>query len=258
MQDFDFAAMKETKIEPLFEAWMALPEAQRAKMEVDLREIGDMSNEKGVKAIIDEALFHMDEETERPAFVALPMTLPGHHDRAMTAFLDYPQLWKGATRLYHADTLSYWRKRKNLPKIKAGVEPANVAALEAGIKCYYQALDGRAKHCQVETYRRGELEYFFAFPEDYAQNAPEWDGPKLALQSRHPPFEIVFVWDGDDGRLDLHLTGDKRAVEPLQTIFAEHILKCVELPADPTRAPIAHGPFCVTCTKPARSGSPGC
>jgi hypothetical protein len=48
LQDFDFAAMKETKIEPLFEAWMALP---------------------------------------------------GHHDRAMTAFLDYPKLWKGATRL---------------------------------------------------------------------------------------------------------------------------------------------------------------
>lgn len=233
LQEFDFAAIKETKIEPLFEAWMALPEAQRAKMEVDLREIGDMCNEKGVRAIIDEALFHMDEESEHPAFVALLMALPGHHERAMTTFLDYPKLWKGATRLYHADTLSFWRKRKNLPKKKASVEPANVAALEAGIKTYFQALDGRAKHCQVETYRRGDLEYFFAFPEDYPVNEPEWAGDKLDLQSRHPPFEIIFVWDAKDGRLDLYLSGDRKAVESLQAIFAGAILGCDELPEDP-------------------------
>lgn len=28
LQDFDFAAIKETKFEPLFEAWLALPEIQ--------------------------------------------------------------------------------------------------------------------------------------------------------------------------------------------------------------------------------------
>lgn len=233
LEDFDFAAMKETKIEPLFEAWMTVPEALRVKIEVDLREICDMSNAKGVKAIIDEAEFHLDGEGEHADFVALLMGLPGHHERAMTAFLDYPSLWKGATRLYHADTLSYWRKRKNLPKRKASVEPANIEALSAGIKRYYQATDGRAKHCRVEPYRRGELEYFFAFPEDYAQNAPEWEGDELALQSRHPPFEIIFVWDAKDGRLDLYLSGDKKAVEPLQAIFAEAILGCEELPEDP-------------------------
>lgn len=74
LQDFDFTAIKETRIEPLFEAWMAVPEAQCAPMEVDLRAIGDMSNEKGVKAIIDEAEFHMDEDGEHHAFIALLMT----------------------------------------------------------------------------------------------------------------------------------------------------------------------------------------
>lgn len=234
LQDFDFAAIKETKIEPLFEAWLAVPETQRAKMEVDLREIGDMSNEKGVKAIIDEAEFHLSEDGAHETFVAMLMALPGHHERAMTTFLDHPALWKGATRLYHADTLSHWRKRKNLPKVKAATEPADIEALSAAIKSYYQITEGRAKHCRVEPYRRGELEYFFAFPEDYAQNSPEWEGDELALQSRHPPFEIVFVWDAKDGRLELHLTSDKKAVEPLQGIFAETILKCKKLLADPT------------------------
>lgn len=233
LQGFDFKAIKETKIEPLFEAWMAVPEAQRAQMEVGLREIADMSNEKGVMAIIDEALYHLDEEGKHAAFVALLMGLPGHHERAMTTFLDYPSLWKGATRLYHADTLSHWRKRKNLPKKKAAVDPADIKALSDAIKHYFQITDGRAKHCRVEPYRRGELEYFFAFPEDYAQNAPEWNDNELALQSRHPPFEIVFVWDAKDGRLELHLPGDKKAAESLQGIFAETILGCKVLPEDP-------------------------
>jgi len=34
----------------------------------------------------------------------------------MLAYLDHNACWKSATRFYHADTLSYWRKRKNLPK----------------------------------------------------------------------------------------------------------------------------------------------
>lgn len=233
LQGFDFGAMKETKVEPLFEAWMAVPEAQRAKMEVDLREIGDMSNKKGVKAIIDEAEFHLDGEGEQAAFVAMLMALPGHHERAMTVFLDHAPLWRGATRLFHADTLSYWRKRKNLPKVKAVVDPASIEALSTAVSRYYQHAEGRGRHCRVEPYRRGELEYFFAFPEDYVQNSPEWEGDELALQSRHPPFEVVFVWDAKEGRLDLHVSGDKKAVEPLQAIFAETILKCEELPADP-------------------------
>ena len=233
LKNFDFTAMKETKIEPLFEAWMAVPEAQRANMEVDMRELGDMSNEKGVKAIIDEALFHMDQEGEHPSFVGLLMGLPGHHERAITVFLDYTPLWRGATRLYHADTLSHWRKRKNLPKKKAAIDPLNIEALSAAISRYYRDAEARGLHCKVEPYRRGELEYFFAFPEDYAQNSMEWDGDDFALHSRHPPFEIVFVWDAKEGRLDLHLSGDRKAVEPLQAIFAETILNCDELPADP-------------------------
>jgi hypothetical protein len=41
--------------------------------------------------------------------------LANHYERAMITFLDHAPFWKGATLFYHADTLSYWRKRKNLP-----------------------------------------------------------------------------------------------------------------------------------------------
>ena len=48
--------------------------------------------------------------------------LPDHYHRAMHTYLDYSECWKGATRFYHADTLSYWRKRKNLGHFPAATD----------------------------------------------------------------------------------------------------------------------------------------
>jgi hypothetical protein len=167
LPDFDFKALKETKIDALFEAWLALPDAQRAGMDTELREICETSSEKGAKAIIDEAEFHLSEDGAHEAFVAMLTALPGHHERAMTTFLDYPALWKGATRFYHADTLSHWRKRKNLPKVKEAVDQPSLDALAASISRYFRQAEGRGVHCVVEPYRRGDLDYFFAYPEDH-------------------------------------------------------------------------------------------
>ena len=87
------------------------------------------------------------------------MALPGHHERAMTVFLDHAPMWRGATRFYHADTLSHWRKRKNLPEVAAAVAPADIDALSEAIRVYYKVTEGRAEHCKVEPYRRGKLDY---------------------------------------------------------------------------------------------------
>ena len=51
--DLDFTAMKETKPEKLFAAWLHLDEEQRNPMEAVFREIFDMSCQKGFQAIID-------------------------------------------------------------------------------------------------------------------------------------------------------------------------------------------------------------
>ena len=53
--DLDFAAMKETKPEELFAAWLALSDGQRDQMDAEFRDIFEMSCEKGLQAIIDEA-----------------------------------------------------------------------------------------------------------------------------------------------------------------------------------------------------------
>jgi len=161
------------------------------------------------------------------------MALDSHHERAMTTFLDHAPMWKGAMRFHHADTLSYWRKRKNLPKVAAAVDQASLDALEAAIRRDCRNAEGRGLHCEVAPYRRGDRDCFFAFPEDYAQQSVEWEGDDFPVRPHHPAFEVVFVYRQSEGTLDLYVAGNKKAVGPLQVLFAEHILKCDDLPADP-------------------------
>lgn len=165
--------------------------------------------------------------------VACLSDLGGHSERAMVTFLDYSQLWKGATLFCHADSLPYWRKRKGFPHQPASVHEEGRKALADGIRNYFHRTEGRGKNCVVETFRRGELDYFFAYPEDYSQQSVEWVNGEFGRRPHNPAFEVIYVYSEKDGTLDLNFRGSYKAVEPLQSMFATEILKLSELPPDP-------------------------
>ena len=99
----------------MFAVWLNLEETQRHTIDTIFYEIFDMSCEKGSLAIIDEASWQLQKNlVELNLFINNLSSLPNHFHRGMVTYLDYPQFWKGATRFYHADIVSYWRKRKNL------------------------------------------------------------------------------------------------------------------------------------------------
>lgn len=232
--DLDFAAMKETRIEPLFEMWLELPEGQRNAMDAELREIHAMCGEKGWCAIRDEAEWKLRETPEEYAqFVETLAALDSHDERAMVTFLDYPQFWKGATYFCHADSLPHWRKRKGFPHQSASVHEDGRQALAASIRDYFRRMEGRGNNCVVETLRRGERDYFFAYPEDYSQHSTEWVDGEFGRRPHNPAFEVVYVYSEKDGTLDLNFRGANKAVEPLQAMFATAILGLPELPPDP-------------------------
>ena len=231
--DFDFASLEDT--ERLFTAWLELAEKDRNAMEAEFREIFQMSCEKGVAAIIDEARWRWQDDPSRlTAFVEALSILPGHSDRAMVTFLDYPECWAGATRFYHADALPHWRKRKHLGHRPAAVDAASLEHLAELIRTYFHRSEGRGNHCVVESHRRGELDYFFAYPEDYSRQDIEWVDGAFGQRPHNPTFEVIFVYSREQGTLDLNFRGPYRTVEPLQGMFATAILKLARLPPDPT------------------------
>jgi hypothetical protein len=232
--DINLSAMKEGKPDELFKAWLALPDNQRNKMDAEFRDIYEISCEKGFRAIIDEAEWQMQEAPDDlKAFVEKLSALSNHYELAMITFLDFNNLWGGATRFYHADTLPYWRKRKNMSHNKAAVDEASLKQLAALIRYYFHHTEGRGKNCVVEPFRRGELDYFFAYPEDYSQQSIEWVDGEFDRRPHTPAFEVIYVYSQKEGSLDLNFRGSKKAVEPLQGMFATAILKLDELPPDP-------------------------
>ena len=133
--EFDFTALKEGQPDQLFKAWLALPDNKRSPIDAEFRDIFEMSCEKGVGAIIDEASWHLVETpADLNAFVEKLSAMQNHYERAMVTFLDHNQFWRGATLFYHADSLPYWRKRKNLPHKPAAVDEASIRQLEEMIQ----------------------------------------------------------------------------------------------------------------------------
>ena len=173
--DLDFAKLGEAQSDELFAAWLELSEEDRKAVEAAFREIFELSCEKGAAAILDEARWQWrDDPGGLTAFVEEFSALPGHYDRAMAAYLDHPECWTGAARFYHADALPHWRKRKHLGHRPAAVDTASLEHLADLIRTYFHSSEGRGNHCVVESYRRRELDYFFAYPEDYSQQQIEW------------------------------------------------------------------------------------
>ena len=232
--DVDFSAINETKPDKLFAEWLALSEDKRNAMDAEFREIFELSCEKGFRAIIDEAEWHLANAPGAvPGVIEKLAGLTNHFERAMVTFLDHNQFWKGATRFFHADTLPYWRKRKNLPNKPAAVDEGSVQELASLIRAYFHHTEGRGNNCIVEPFRRGELDYFFAYPEDYSQQSVEWVAGEFDRRPHNPAFEVIYVYSQQDGSLDLNFRGSYKAIEPLQGIFAEAILNLSELPPDP-------------------------
>jgi hypothetical protein len=67
--------------------------------------------------------------------------------------------------------LPYWRKRKNLLHQPAAVDEASLRELAGLIRDYFHHTEGRGNNCVVEPFRRGERDYFFAYPEEIRNKA---------------------------------------------------------------------------------------
>ena len=211
--------------------WLELPEDRRQGLEAEFREIFEMGCEKGTWAILDEAHHRWRDDPGRlTAFIETLSLQPSHSHRALVTRLNHKECWRGATRVRQADPLPHWLKRKHLGHRPAATDPSSLEHLAHLIRTYFQRSEARGAHCLVEPSRRGGLDYFYAYPEDYSQQQIEWVGGELVLRQHYPAFEVVFVYSREEGSLDVNFPGPYRALEPLQEMFTAAILKLDRLP----------------------------
>jgi hypothetical protein len=226
LHEVDFDSLKGVNIEPVFEGFKALPTELQETIEAELQDIDNMACQLGIAALVDEANFHINE-----AFPEAIARIEGFHGKAMWVFLKHPKYWTGATLFLHSDNISdsFWKKRNDLPHLTPNVDSENTYRLADAISDYFYKKEGRGRNCKVEVFRRHEKEYFFAYPEDYAQSGIEWIRNRLSSRSRHPAFEIIFVYTQAEGSLDIYAPRNTRSVPQLQQVFAKTILGLDEL-----------------------------
>ena len=219
-------------------AWLALPEDRRQGLEAEFCEIFEMSCEKGTWAILDEARHRWRDDPGRlSTFIETLSLQPSHSHRALVTRLNHRECWRGATRVRQAELLPHWLKRQHLGHQPAAMDPSSLEHLADLMRTYFQRSEARGGHCLVEPSRRGGLDYFHAYPEDYSERQIEWVGGELVLRQHYPAFEVVFVYSREEGSLDVNFPGPYRALEPLQEMFAAAILKLDRLP-DPGDGPV--------------------
>ncbi len=226
LQEIAFDGLKESEVEPIFQAFTTLPSEQQAKIEAEFQDIDNMACQGGVTALTDEANFHQDK-----AFPEAIAEIDGFHGKVMWAFLGHPKYWDGATLFLHSDNISdsLWKKRNDLPHLPPNVDEEHQEQLAQAISHYFYSKEGRGRNCKVEVFRRHGKEYFFAYPEDFAKSGVEWVRNQLSNRSRHPAFEIIFVYTQAEGSLDIYAPRNTKSVPQLQQIFADTILGLDEL-----------------------------
>lgn len=220
--DVNVNQLQEHDIDALQNALNNLPPDQITAIEAEFQNINALACDGGITALVDEASFHNDD-----AFISEIAAIDSLHAKAIWAFLNEPNYWRGAAMFLHADNISatYWKKRNDFMNLPPHLENNDTDALAKAISGYFAGKEGRGKNCIVELYRRNQKEYFFAYPEDFGQTAIEWVGGTLKNQAHHPAFEIIFVYCEAEGSLDIYAPKNSKAVPELQGLFAEHILK---------------------------------
>lgn len=221
LHEIAFDELKETNVEPVFEGFKALPLDQQAEIEAEFQDIDNMACQGGVATLIEEANYHEDQ-----SFPEAIAQIDGFHGKIMWGFLEHPKYWAGATLFLHSDNISdsFWKKRNDLPHLPPNVDKENTERLAQAISHYFHSKEGRGRNCKVEVYRRHEKEYFFAYPEDFAQSGVDWIRNSLSTWARHPAFEIIFVYTQTEGSLDIYAPRNTKSVPQLQQIFADTIL----------------------------------
>lgn len=225
LQEIDFGKLKENDADTIFQAFTALPDEKQTEIKAECQDIDAMACQGAATALADEADFHGD--TDFPEALA---KIDGFHGKAMWAFLEHREYWTGATLFLHSGNISEtaWKKRNNLPRLPPHVGPEDTDRLGQAINHFFRK-EGRGKNCKVEVFRRRHKEYFFAYPEDYAQSGTEWIRNSLATRARHPAFEIIFVYCQAEGSLDIYVPRNTKYVGDLQQMFADTILRMDEL-----------------------------
>jgi hypothetical protein len=228
LKDIDFDKLGETEIDTIAEAMDELSDKQRNNIEAEFRKINEMTYEKGVLLLIEEAGYVYHNIDLLPIFE--PMK--NHYEKAFWVFLNHREVFEIASDFDGMDRTGTWNSRKVGAGLVPAVEEENKQKLANSVSEFYKK-QGRGQRCHVDNYLRQQPERhcYFVYPEDYATTELGFDDEgKFSHRLRKPAFEVIFVYRPESGILEVSAKGGMKVVEALQEILCKTILGLDGLP----------------------------
>jgi len=220
--DLDLHSIYDHEVDIIFSAFIKLDETTRHAMESDFQRVHALATDGGIVALTDEA-----SEFDNANFIETIQSICGLHNKAMFAYLDSPEYWQAASMFFQASSIpsASWKTIKHLPVLQSPFEETEISLLSTAIGEYFFNKEGRGKHCKIEHYKRGKLDYFCAFPEDFAKSEVEWIRDTLQDLPHTMAFEIIFVYCQNECTLALYAKKNAKNIPHLQQLFVQYILK---------------------------------
>ncbi len=110
----------------VFSAWQELPDGERREIQLALQDVHALADGRGLKVA--------GGNPAPPAASGLGVRYAtGRHDKALWAYLEFPDAFRQAALFARADALKggrYWVKRNHLPRQRVAVNQGRVGGLE--------------------------------------------------------------------------------------------------------------------------------
>lgn len=223
LRELPWKDLKKRQIEPVFDAWQALPEKPRRAVHSALYGVHELATEQGMRVLVSELNYRC------PTLIDEFESITSRADRAMWVYLNAPSAFDEAAVFARADSLKsgrYWIKRSDVPKQRIEFDDGLKARLEVALVAFYVPLQARGHKCKIEYYKRsGDAHYFFAYLDDYP------DAPMVLGENgdfRRQPglyaFDNVFVYSDAEGSLDMYAQCDRPTRIALQSTFCKALL----------------------------------
>ncbi len=236
LQDIQWDRFAETDVEPIHQALLELPEADRREIGGHFRAVAEMARREFTPWLVRVA---------RESSLDLVSTFRRKscaHEMAFWTFLNYPVIFEEARTLAHWDRLPRrsMEKRDGLPAMTPQITSDALEQFGAGLAEYFQRHQGRGEHCKVEhLLRSGHIDFFFAYPADYADVLIGYeDDGNFSRRQWKPAFEVIVAYDRIAGTLDLYAEGTKDVRDDVAAIFTRSIL---QIDSEPSR--VAKPPY---------------
>ena len=226
---WNWKGLRERDVEKLQNAINVQPHESQLRIENELRDVFDLACDKGMEAITQAAF-----KAGVPDFAA-NMPAEGLYYRSAWTRLEHPEYFQDALRILRTTSITWWRKRSDLPKQRIDVNRILLARLGCALSEYLVRAQGRGGVCTVEACEDASgILYFYAYPDDFARQVTSHDEhQELQPVEIRSTFSMVFAYNRHEGSLELSAKLIPKIKSCLEKIFAQEVFGIALPPWEP-------------------------